>query len=171
MTHAIDTDFMAELIRATTPAVWRACAALVDPESADDLCQETYAQALRSLPRFRGEAPVLAWLLAIARRVCADEISLRQRNRRLAAALRTHPVSPGSAYARIELADALARLPRARLEALLLTAVAGFSYAEAARQCGCAVGTIRSRVGRARSDLRLALRPDGHGIAVVGSSR
>ena len=162
---------MADLVRSTIPAVWRTCAALVDPESADDLCQETYARAMRSLPGFRGEAPMLSWLLAIARRVCADEIALRQRNRRLAAALTAAPSDPGSVHARVELADALARLPRARLEALLLTAVAGLSYAEAARACGCPVGTIRSRVGRARSDLRLALRQDGRGVTAAGRSR
>jgi len=156
--HADEAEFAADLVRATTPAVWRTCASLVDPESADDLCQETYARAIRSLPRFRGEAPVLGWLLAIARRVCADEIALRQRYRRLTATLTAILPSQGSPHEQAELAIALARLPRARLEALLLTAVAGLSYAEAARECGVPVGTIRSRVGRARSDLRSALR-------------
>ena len=55
MTQAGGADFMADLVRSTIPAVWRTCAALVDPESADDLCQETYARAMRSLPGFRGE--------------------------------------------------------------------------------------------------------------------
>jgi hypothetical protein len=54
-------------VRATQADVWRLCAHLADPASADDLTQETYARAMASLAKFRGEASARTWLLAIAR--------------------------------------------------------------------------------------------------------
>ena len=57
--------------------VWRLCAHLVDPAAADDLAQDTYLRAIRALGKFRGDAPVRTWLLTIARRACAAEISAR----------------------------------------------------------------------------------------------
>ena len=60
----------AALVRATQADIRRACAALVDPDSADDLAQETYIRAHRALPTYAGTAPVRVWLLGIARNVC-----------------------------------------------------------------------------------------------------
>jgi RNA polymerase sigma-70 factor (ECF subfamily) len=156
-----DPSAIADLVRANASAIWRVCAVLVDPDTAEDLVQETFVQAIRSLPTFRGDAPIVHWLLSIARRVCAAEIKRRQRERRLVTRLASEPANwtmPASTGT-VELADALLRLPQPRLEAFLLTAVAGLSYAEAADVCDCPIGTIRSRVGRARADLEQALLP------------
>ena len=71
--------------------MWRLCAHLVDPAAADDLTQDTYLRAIAALRRFRGDAPVRTWLLTIARRACAAEISARSRDRRLAARLAADP--------------------------------------------------------------------------------
>lgn len=79
-----DRAALTELIRATQNDVWRLCAHLVDPASADDLAQETYLRAVPALTGYRGDAPVRAWLLTIARRVCAAEIKSRQRARKIA---------------------------------------------------------------------------------------
>jgi RNA polymerase sigma-70 factor (ECF subfamily) len=153
-----DRAAMARLVRETQGDVWRLCAYLVDPAAADDLAQDTYLRAIPALRKFRGDAPVRAWLLTIARRVCAAEISARSRDRRLSvrlaavpdAGLGQPPPEPGAQATADEL---LAALEPGRRAAFVLTQMLGCSYAEAAAVCGCPVGTIRSRVARAREDL------------------
>ena len=71
----------AALVRATQSDVWRLCAALGDRATADDLTQETYLRAFGSLHRFENRSSVRTWLLAIARRVCADAVRSRRRRR------------------------------------------------------------------------------------------
>ena len=155
-----DEAALSALVLATSKTVWRACAALVDVASADDLTQETYLRAVRSLASYRGDSAPSRWLLTIARRVCAEEIKSRQSQRTVVAAVRaqrrTQTVDPTSTS---DIADALARLSPDRREVFLLTAVAGFSYAEVAELCDCPIGTVRSRVARARMDLVAALAP------------
>ena len=124
----------------------------------DDLTQDTYLRAIPALRRFRADAPARTWLLAIARRACAAEIGARSRDRRLVGriaaepdrALGQPPAEPGAEAAVGEL---LAALQSERRAAFVLTQLLGCSYAEAAAVCGCPVGTIRSRVARAREDL------------------
>jgi RNA polymerase sigma-70 factor (ECF subfamily) len=151
-----DGDAFAALVRATQSDVWRMCCALVDRDSADDLTQETYVRAHRSLGAFAGRSSVRTWLLGIARYACADELRARQRRRRL---LREAPVTGVTAdpSRAVDLTLLLAGLPRERREAFVLTQLVGLSYAEAADVCGCEIGTIRSRVARARDDLRTVL--------------
>jgi RNA polymerase sigma-70 factor, ECF subfamily len=153
-----DPAALAGFVRRTQGDVWRLCAHLVDPASADDLTQETYVRAIPALRRFRGDAPARTWLLAIARRACAAEIAARSRDRQLAARLAAMP--PGTAGqatpepgVQAEAGLLLAALDPDRRAAFILTQILGCSYAEAAAICGCPVGTIRSRVARAREDL------------------
>jgi RNA polymerase sigma-70 factor (ECF subfamily) len=152
-----DDVAMRELVRRTQPAVWRLCAALGSAGEEDDLVQETYLRALRGLSGFRGDAPVQPWLLSIARRVCADHVRVRVRQRRL-----LDRIGRATAQADAPLPDAseqlLGVLSGERREAFVLTQVVGLSYDDAAIVAGCPVGTIRSRVARARSDLLAALR-------------
>ncbi len=134
--------------------VRRMCARVVDSASADDLAQETFLRAVRSIGGYRGESPPMAWLATIARRVCADEIAARRRDRErhghIAARVQlTHP----DASAAVDLTDLLDRLPNDQREALVLTALVGLSYLEAAESMGTPVGTVRSRVSRARARL------------------
>jgi RNA polymerase sigma-70 factor, ECF subfamily len=167
-----DRAALAELIRATQNDVWRLCAHLVDPGAADDLAQETYLRAVPALRGFRGEAPVRAWLLTIARRVCAAEIKSRQRAReasaRVAAVAAGAAPAAGEAGLRAELTLLLAALDPDRRAAFVLTQVLGCSYAETAAICGCPVGTIRSRVARARADLDEMLMQDGMSDRNIG---
>ncbi len=157
-----DRDALARFVRQTQGDVWRFCAHLVDPAAADDLTQETYLRAIPALSRFRGDAPVRAWLLTIARRACAAEIDTRSRDRKLSARLAAESAAglppsvpePGSQTA---VGLLLAALDPDRRTAFVLTQMIGCSYAEAAEVCGCPVGTIRSRVARARADLDLML--------------
>jgi RNA polymerase sigma-70 factor (ECF subfamily) len=163
---AVDGDPLAAaaLVRATQSDVWRLCAALADRASADDLTQETYLRAFGALHRFEGRSSLRTWLLAIARRVCAD--ALRSRRRRLTV-VRAEPtdveVSDGADRVGEQAAvrDLLGRLERDRREAFVLTQLLGMPYAEAAEVVGCPVGTIRSRVARARADLVEALQAGG----------
>ena len=162
---AVDGDPLAAaaLVRATQSDVWRLCAALGDRQSADDLTQETYLRAFGSLHRFEGRSSLRTWLLSIARRVCADAVRSRRRRRltlvredaeleALGTGSDTDQVGEGAAVA-----DLLARLDPPRREAFVLTQLLGLPCAEAAEVAGCPVGTIRSRVARARADLVEAL--------------
>lgn len=151
-----DRAALTELIRATQHDVWRLCAHLVDPAAADDLAQETYLRAVPALGRFRGDAPVRAWLLTIARRVCAAEIKSRQRARDAAARVAANLQAAGTvgdSGLSAELSGLLLSLDPDRRAAFVLTQVLGCSYAETASICGVPVGTIRSRIARARADL------------------
>jgi RNA polymerase sigma-70 factor (ECF subfamily) len=152
-----DNAALCLLLQQTQADVWRLCAHLVDPGIADDLAQETYLRAIGALPGFRGDAPVRTWLLTIARRVCAAEISARRLDRQLAARLAAMP-SAGSglvpeAGTQAVTAMLIAGLEPDRRAAFVLTQLIGCSYAEAATISDCPVGTIRSRVARAREDL------------------
>jgi len=137
------------------------CAHLVDPASADDLAQETYVRALRALPSYQAQAPFRPWLLSITRRACVDELRRRNRQRGLFARLRgghSQTVPDGSGD--VAAADLLSRLDADRRAAFVLTQLLGLSYAEAAEACEVPIGTIRSRVARARSDLQTHTRQD-----------
>lgn len=156
-----DQAALARFVRLTQPDVRRFCASLSDPTSADDLTQETYLRALGALRGFRGDASARTWLLSIARNVAADAVRRRGYRRRLFGRLQpraeTAPAPGGAVHA----ADLLDRLDTDRRAAFTLTQMLGLSYAEAAEVLGCPVGTIRSRVARAREDLVEALRDDG----------
>ena len=150
-----DRVALGEFIRVTQRDVWRFIAHLTGPQAADDLTQECYLRAMDALPSFRGDSPVRPWLLTIARRCVADA------HRRAAARPRRvgapdpdrcpHPVPDASGA--VEIRRMLASLDADRREALVLTQVLGYSYAEAAEVVGVPIGTIRSRVARARAQL------------------
>jgi RNA polymerase sigma-70 factor (ECF subfamily) len=153
-----DRNALASFVRQTQGDVWRFCAHVVDPASADDLAQETYLRAIPALRKFRGDAPVRGWLLTIARRTCAAEIETRTKSRELSALLAAEsaaglPRSVPEPGAQTAVSLLLAALEPDRRAAFVLTQMIGCSYAEAAEVCGCPVGTIRSRVARARADL------------------
>ncbi|MFE7881794.1 sigma-70 family RNA polymerase sigma factor [Streptomyces sp. NPDC057398] len=131
-----------------------------DPQAVDDLAQDTFLRALGSLHRFEGRSSARAWLLAIARRAVADSIrSTAVRPRRadladweLAAELAQPRGLPGF-DAGVMLRELLDGLPAERREAFVLTQLLGLPYAEAAELSRCPVGTVRSRVARARATL------------------
>jgi RNA polymerase sigma-70 factor (ECF subfamily) len=144
-------------IRLSQAEVWRLAAHLVGPGEADDITQDVFLRAWRALPRFRAESSGRTWLLAIARRACADAVRRQTRRRRLTARLQSDPAVRAEGATAVEelhgLGDLIARLAPAQREAFVLTQVTGCSYGEAAELCGVRIGTIRSRVARARSEL------------------
>jgi RNA polymerase sigma-70 factor (ECF subfamily) len=137
--------------------VWRLCAALVDGQAAEDLAQETFERAMRGLRRFRGDSSARVWTLAIARRVCMDELRSRDRHRRRKQQLEGGALA-GGAFAPDRAGDMatyqlLSMLEPERRAAFVLTQLFRLSYEDAAEVCECPSGTIRSRVARARDEL------------------
>lgn len=154
-----DRTALLPAIRASQPDVWRLAYHLAGPDDADDVTQDTFVRAWKALPDFRGDSSARTWLLSIARRACADHVRRTVRRRRLAARAeqqaRAAPatavtVDPADAHPVAALVDAL---PDDQRAAFVLTQVVGCSYQEAAEACGVPVGTIRSRVARAREHL------------------
>jgi len=171
-----DRAALAELVRRTQADVWRFCAHLAGHPHADDLTQEVYARALRSLRTFRGDAAARLWLLAIARRACADHVRTEVRRRRLSEHLlgdarRSHPRIVDDVAATHSLTAVIESLPDDYRAAFTLTQVLGLSYAETAEVCDCPIGTVRSRVARAREavirELAAGESPAHDGIADI----
>lgn len=145
-------------IKATQQDVWRFVTYLSDAGTADDLTQETFLRAIGAIERFSGRSSARTWLLAIARRVVADHIRHAQSRPRTAAGADPDHFLTGDRHARgfedlVEVTALIANLTTEQREALLLTQLLGLPYADAAAVCGCPVGTIRSRVARARDAL------------------
>lgn len=161
-----DRAALSQFIKATQRDVWRMVAYLADPASADDLTQETFLRAIGSLPRFTGRSTARTWLLSIARRVVVDQIRYHTSRPRTSHVTDLDDASGhGHRGSRIEniveIRMLLDGLEPERREALVLTQVLGLSYAEAAEVRGCPIGTIRSRVARARDDLMRAADEGG----------
>lgn len=159
-----DRSALLGAIRASQADVWRLTAHLVGRNDADDVTQDTFVRAWRALPAYRGDASARTWLLGIARRACVDHVRGQVRRRRLLghAAMpdrsvpsRALAADPGGSATVQDLVDAL---PDERRSAFVLTQVVGCTYEEAADICDVPVGTIRSRVARAREQLATALR-------------
>ncbi|MDH6218782.1 sigma-70 family RNA polymerase sigma factor [Streptomyces pseudovenezuelae] len=131
-----------------------------DPQAVDDLAQDTFLRALGSLHRFEGRSSARSWLLSIARRAVIDGYryaAVRPRRSDAAdwepAAERAQPRGLPGFDDGVVLLDLLAALPDERREAFILTQLLGLPYAEAAALSDCPVGTVRSRVARARATL------------------
>jgi RNA polymerase sigma-70 factor, ECF subfamily len=136
-----------------------------DEEAAREVLQETLLAAFRGLPAFRGEAALSTWLYQIARSFCIKERRGAPRTEPLdekmaerlaggspAPDLSTHAREVGAA-----LAAAIAALPPDHREALVLRDVEGLSAEEAASVVGVEVGALKSRLHRARAQLRTEL--------------
>jgi RNA polymerase sigma-70 factor, ECF subfamily len=134
-------------------------------DRADDLVQDTLLRALANIDRFQPGTNLNAWLFTILRNLFHSEYRKRRRevedpDGSYASRLKVQP-EQGSHLDFEDLRTALETLPGEQREALLLVGASGFSYEEAAAICGCAVGTIKSRVNRARSRLTALLAVEG----------
>ena len=133
---------------------------LGDRDRMDDVLQDVYVKAFRSLPRFRGDAALGTWLYRVTYNACLDE--LRRRPARGAVSLDDDRVPSVADPAdltvqRSDLAAALDRLPPDQRAAVLLIDAYGLDYGDAAAVLGVRTGTIASRLSRARAVLRTAL--------------
>jgi RNA polymerase sigma-70 factor, ECF subfamily len=134
-------------------------------DRADDLVQETLLRAMANIDSFQPGSRMSAWLFTILRNVFLSEYRKRRREvEDVDCGYVDNLKSPPEQHIRLdfeEFREALAKLPSGQREALLLVGAAGFSYDEAAAICGIAVGTIKSRVNRARTRLSELLFIDG----------
>lgn len=149
-----DRAALSDFVRATQPDVWRLCAFLVDAATADDLTQEVYVRAIKALPTYRGDSSARTWVLTITYRTCADELRRRRRRRMLQMRVATSArPAVAAADASVEVSELIAGLDPAERSALVLTQLLGLRYQEAATVLGVPIGTVRSRVARARRQL------------------
>ncbi len=128
-----------------------------NPDRADDLVQETLVKAWSNLGSFVEGTNMPAWLFTILRNIYYSEYRKRRREvadseGTIAARLATAPAQNGHMDF-LDFRDALQKLPADQREALVLIGASGMSYEEAAGICNCAVGTMKSRVNRARNRL------------------
>jgi RNA polymerase sigma-70 factor, ECF subfamily len=152
-------------------------------DRADDLVQETLLKAWANIDSFRVGSNMTAWLFTILRNQFRSEYRKRLRevvmpfdqDKDIDSCLRSAPTQ-SSRLQYWDVWQALWKLPTDQRDALLLVALSQLSYAEAAEICGCAVGTVKSRVNRARARLAMLLElgdaenfgPDGITCAVLG---
>jgi RNA polymerase sigma-70 factor (ECF subfamily) len=130
-------------------------------DRADDLVQETLTKALQNLASFDVGSNLLAWLFTILRNTYYSEFRKRQREvPDVDGTYTAGLISKAEQEHHIEYLDlhrALQKLPADQREALILIGAIGMSYEEAAEICKCAVGTVKSRVSRARQRLNEVL--------------
>ncbi len=147
-----------------------------DPEEVEDIAQETFIKAYRALPQFRGDAAFYTWLYRIAVNTAKNYLAARNRNmltvsdvageeeeggeERYAAPDIDTPdaqlLSKQIAYAVNEAVEAL---PEELRTAITLREIEGMSYEDIANFMGCPIGTVRSRIFRAREAIAAKLRP------------
>jgi RNA polymerase sigma factor (sigma-70 family) len=147
-------DSVVQLIPALRAFAWSLSHNASD---ADDLVQDTLIKAWTNRDKFEPGTNLRAWLFTILRNTYYTAAVRRRREVRdetgkYAATLSTGPTQDWSLAIRA-LQTALAQLPDEHREALILVGAAGLTYEEAAEVCGCALGTIKSRVNRARARL------------------
>jgi RNA polymerase sigma-70 factor (ECF subfamily) len=146
-----------DLVRAHQGDVYRLALHLVrDRETAEDVTQEAFVHAFRSLPRFRGTAKFSTWLYRIARNCAVDAIRKRDRRKRQEREV-AEPEPVADASLRAALGHAIDALPRDLREAFVVIEVFGLSYREAAAVLGVLPGTLKSRMHRTRRLLMNAL--------------
>lgn len=130
-------------------------------DRADDLVQDTLMKAWGAFEGFTEGSNLRAWLFTIMRNAFFSQYRKRRREVEdvdgvMAAQLTSDPEQP-SHMDLVDFQAALATLPSDQREALILIGASGFTYEEAAEICDCAVGTIKSRVNRARQRLMQTL--------------
>ncbi len=155
------------LVRHHGAEVLGLCTAMVrDRVVAEDLTQDIFARAFAALDRYRGDASVRSWLLAIARNRCIDHLRARHRDLfagdddvDVDARPAETPLPPDLLVRRAEVEDALASLSEGDRALIVLRFKNGLGYPELAAAFGLREGTVRMRVSRALSRMREALAP------------
>lgn len=164
---AVSAAFKTDLLGAIPSLRAFAVSLSQNADRADDLVQETLVKAWDKHESFQPGTNLKAWLFTILRNEFYSQ--MRKRGREVqdtdgvfSEQLAVHP----SQYGTLDLQDfraALEQLPDDQREAIILIGASGFAYEEAAEICGCAVGTIKSRVSRARTRLQEILKIEGEG--------
>jgi RNA polymerase sigma-70 factor (ECF subfamily) len=161
LTRQGDLSAYGELMRRYFDRVYRvACTVLQDADSAADAAQECFVQAYLSLPRYDVSRPFRPWIMGIAGNCAVGALRKQKRLRRgYRSGVSADPDPDPSILAaasdlRAALCEAIAQLPARQQMAIRLFAVEGAGIAEVAETMGCAVGTVKSHLHRARTALR-----------------
>jgi RNA polymerase sigma-70 factor (ECF subfamily) len=154
---SLDPDLRDDILAAVPSLRAFAVSLSGNVDRADDLVQAALVRALANIDRFQPGTNLNAWLFTILRNHFRSEYRKRRRevedgDGHHTASLTSHPAQIGHMEFK-DLKDALGELPDDQREAIILVGASGFSYEEAAEICGCAVGTVKSRVSRARTRL------------------
>ena len=161
-------DFNAELIK-LLPGIRTYAAALMRQRgSGDDLMQDTLVRALRSRHTFSPGTNLKAWLYTILRNGFITTVRRKRPEQIPEGHDMPWPAAQDHAVALGDVSRLLQLLPRTQRRALLLVGANGHSYREAAAIAGTRIGTVKSRVARARASLRLAFEPVAPGDCVPG---
>ena len=179
---AVTAGFKQDLLSAIPSLRAFAVSLSQNADKADDLVQETLVKAWDKHESFQPGTNLKAWLFTILRNEFYSQMRKRGREIQdsdgmMTGRLAVHP----SQHGMLDLKDfrgALEQLPEDQREAIILIGASGFSYEEAAEICNCAVGTIKSRVSRARTRLQDILKiagdsdygPDAISSQVMGST-
>ncbi len=164
-----DIPAFAELVRRYQDKIYNLCSyMLADPDIAQDAAQDAFLKAYYRLKDFRGDCAFYSWLYRIAVNTCLDE---KRRSRQPTDYMEPAPSleeipSPSPSADRIyqsketshAIQAALQKLPEGLRAAILLKEMEGLSYEEIADACRISVGTVKSRISRARVELRRLLR-------------
>lgn len=147
-----------------------------DPDEMEDVAQETFIKAYRALPQFRGEAAFYTWLYRIAVNTAKNHLVSRRKDlptvsaqavndedepddRLMAQDIGTPESELISKQVAIAVNQAVDALPEELRQAITLREIEGLSYEEIAESMGCPIGTVRSRIFRAREAIAAKLRP------------
>nr|WP_210308603.1 sigma-70 family RNA polymerase sigma factor [Prosthecomicrobium pneumaticum] len=146
-----------------------------DPSDADDLVQETLTKGIAHIDKFEPGTRMKSWLFTIMRNTFYTRIKISKREAPgLADCVSAMPVSEATQEWSLrgqELKEAIDRLPPHYREVLVLIGVLGVSYEEAAAICGCAIGTVKSRLNRGRAHLLEHLGEDSPRALIEPTAR
>ncbi len=174
-----DQDAFGQLVLAHQNKIYTLCVHMVtDREEAADLAQEAFLKAWRSLTSFQGESSFATWMHRLTTNVCLDYLRKQSRRQNISTAVSLddedsgwtepadHSQDPQEQLERAEqkrlLAKALEELPEHHRRMLVMREVSGMSYQEIADALEVDLGTIKSRIARARERLRKILVQDGN---------
>ncbi len=173
-----DIDAFEELVSRYERKIYTIAYRLIgNYDDADDLTQEAFMRAFKSIKNFRGEASFQTWMCRIVTNVCRDEMRKRKRaviesldetinlgDGEVQKQIPSSDPGPSDLYEKKELQETIQKYinslsPDFRL-ALVLRDIEGYSYEEIAEQLQCSLGTVKSRINRARNNLKNKLLLD-----------
>jgi len=156
--RAGDLEAWESLVRTYQADAWRFAYHLIgNRASAEDATQEAFLHAFRAIGTYQGQAKFTSWLLRIVRNCAIDAYRKTRRETSVPAEEMPGAPTPGPSGERLRISQAIDALPRELREPFVVIEVLGFTYDEASSILGVKLGTVKSRMHRARARLVRAL--------------